>query len=104
MSTSYDMVASQIFYYLEKELNKGVYAFDSKDGLTIPIFSSLEIATSFLEKARIRGYGVGVISPTKMLTFHEACHNAGGKFLQLDPKVEVLKAVKVKTIIPLLLE
>lgn len=104
MPTSNDMVTSQIFYYLEKEDNKGVYAFDSKDGLTIPIFSSLDIATTFLEKARIRGYGVSVISPTKMIGFHEACHNLGGKFLQLDPKPEVLRAVKVKPIISVLSE
>lgn len=102
MSAPPDMVASQIFYYLKRELSEGVYAFETTDGLTIPIFSAVEIAATFLETARIRGYVVGLISPSQMLGFHEACRHAGGKFLQLDPKAEVLKGSRVKNLIPVL--
>jgi hypothetical protein len=102
MSAPPDMVASQIFYYLKRELSDGVYAFETNDGVTIPIFSAVDIATGFLENARIRGYVVSLISPSQMFGFHEACRHAGGKFLQLDPKADVLKGARVKNLIPVL--
>jgi hypothetical protein len=37
-----------------------------------------------------------------MFGFHEACRHAGGKFLQLDPKADVLKGARVKNLIPVL--
>ncbi len=98
MSNQPDMVASQIFYYIRRDNNESVYAFEAPEGLTVPIFSSMDLANSFLERSRVRSHGVGIISPTQMVGFSEACKHAGAKFLQLDPKPEVLKNAKVKNI------
>src|SRR5262249_21637140 len=98
MSIPQDMIASQIFYYIKRNTNESVYAFESTDGLTVPIFSSIDLANSFLLQARVRSHGVGIISPTQMGGFSESCKQAGAKFLQLDPKPDVLKRARVKNI------
>ncbi|MEW6733347.1 MAG: hypothetical protein AB1489_18615 [Acidobacteriota bacterium] len=98
MSNTENMVTSQIFYYIKRDTNESVYAYDASEGLTVPIFSSVDLARGFLERSRVRGHGVAMISPTQMAGFADACKDAGAKFLQLDPQPEVLKNAKVKNI------
>ncbi|MBL8149273.1 MAG: hypothetical protein JNN15_05035 [Blastocatellia bacterium] len=98
MSSSQDFVASQVFFYLRRDINQSVFAFDSGEGLTVPFFSSLDLAQKFLETTRVRGHSVDLITPTRMMNFHESCKLAGAKFLQLDPLPEVLKTSKVQSI------
>jgi hypothetical protein len=98
MSNTPDMIASQIFFYIRRNESEAAYSFEASDGLTVPIFTSMELAREFLEKTRVRSHGVAMISPTQMSGFSDACKAAGAKFLQLDPKPEVLKNVRGKNI------
>lgn len=98
MSTP-NLVGSQIFYYIKRDLGEAVYAFETSEGLTVPIFSSMEMARGFLEFARVRGHGVAMISPTQLTTFSDGCKASGVKYLQLDPQTDVLKGARAKDIL-----
>jgi len=98
MSTP-DLIGSQIFYYIKRDLGEAVYAFDTSEGLTVPIFSSMELARGFLEFSRVRGHGVAIIAPTQLTTFSDGCKASGAKYLQLDPQTEVLKGARAKNIL-----
>lgn len=93
-----DFVASQIFFYLRRDSNSAVLSLEDGEGITVPFFSSLEIAREFLEKARVRGHGIDMISPTEFKAFSEACRAAGAKFLQLDPKPDIFKTARLKSL------
>lgn len=93
-----DFVASQIFFYLRKDANRAVLSFESSEGITVPFFSSVETAREFLEQARVRGHGIDMISPTEFKGFSEACRAAGAKFLQLDPRPDVFKTARLKSL------
>ncbi len=94
-----NVIASQIFYYIKRDIGEAIYAFETSEGLTVPIFSSMELARSFLEFSRIRGYGVAMIAPTQISTFSDGCKVSGAKYLQLDPQTEVLKGARAKNIL-----
>lgn len=91
-----DFVASQIFFYLRKDTS--ILSLESSEGVTVPFFSSAEVARDFLEQARVRGHGIDMISPTEFKAFSEACREAGAKFLQLDPKPDVFKTARLKSL------
>ncbi len=91
-----DFVASQIFFYLRKDTS--ILSLESSEGVTVPFFSSVEVARDFLEQARVRGHGIDMISPTEFKAFSEACRKAGAKFLQLDPKPDVFKTARLKSL------
>src|SRR5262249_41674929 len=91
MSSSQDMVASQLFFYIKRNVGESAYAFITPEGLTGPIFSSPELAQNFLQRSGLRNYGVGLISPVHLINFSDTCKKSGAKFLQLDPKIEALK-------------
>ncbi len=92
------MQASQIFYYIKRNTSEASYAYETVDGLTVPIFSSMGLAQNFLQIVRIRGHEISLISPTQMEAFSLSCKALGVKFLQLDPKPNVLKTAKIKDI------
>ncbi len=92
-------IASQIFFYIKRDLGEAVYGFETSEGLTVPIFSSMELARGFLEFARVRGHGVAMIAPTQISIFADGCKGAGAKFLQLDPQTDVLKSARAKNIL-----
>lgn len=93
-----NVIASQPFFYIKRDNSEATYAFEMPDGITVPIFSSLALANNFLEKARIRSHVIGIIAPLQMEAFTKTCNQAGAKFLQLDPKPEILKNIKVKNL------
>jgi hypothetical protein len=98
MSNAKTLPLTQIFYYLKRNGGDSIYAFSTEDGLTVPIFSSMNLATDFLKRSRVRNYGISLISPTQMIDFADSCKEAGAKFLQLDAMPAVLKNAVVKSL------
>ena len=91
-------MAAQIFYYIKRDINESVFAFENSEGVTVPFFSEPDLALEFIETARVRSHQVAIISPTQLVDFSEACKRAGAKFLQMDPKVQVLKGARIRDI------
>ena len=84
--------ASQIFFLLRRDADGAVFAFDTTDGLTVPVFSSMELGVRALKVVAAEGHAVTTLGPMLLESFAAACRGAGAKFVQLDPLEAALPA------------